>query len=171
MLVSIIRRLFVKAIVAFLFAVGIASYGLYAAGGDPGALMAKITKSLGQSVVHSAGGIGDDVAGALGSTVGTLTGETPAALDRRDTIYRWTDENGVTHFGNRPSDIPAGISVEATIRIHPDQNVVSGPDRLGETTRAASASGFEALGIDEHNLPGMAGALQKAGLLTTEVVE
>lgn len=124
MLIRMVGKLLFKATLPLVFLAGIATYGYYMKGGDPGALWGGVFERVGVQARQLASGVRDDASRAAG----TLSRSASVGLNVEDTgqagksrVYKWVDADGVTHFS---SSAPAGIE-SSLLMIDPDVNVLA----------------------------------------------
>lgn len=173
MLSRLIAGLLLKAVLSLAVLLGIASYGHYLSGGDPGALWRRVA---GHAFDGAAGSI-EELRERIGSPVATLADAAGTAGSRETgltSVWTWQDENGITHYANLPpTDIDAVV-----IDVDPDTNVLapvavpaagrSKADAVRGETRAkhgrmrADAGGADPGSATGEPLPGIGGALSRA---------
>ena len=153
MLGRMITGMLLKAVLSLGVLVGIASYGQYLAGGDPGALWRAIGDRTVGALARSAEGVGERVGGSIGQIGEAVGGSGDGEVVR---VWTWRDAQGVTHYASAP---PPGVDARP-LAVDPDVNVVAAPRPSPRSPSAANGSGAAA---DAAALPGIAGALQRVG--------
>lgn len=139
MLTKMVFKILLKATVPLVCVIGITSYGLYARGGDPGALFSKLVGNSIQSAKSSVQGAGDSLQSV--SPIKSASSKTK--------VYKWVDEYGVTQFGSAP---PEGV--QATSKTYNNNaNLMAAQKPVQQELEQPAA----ALGPDGEPLPGMAG--------------
>lgn len=141
MLTKMVLKILLKATVPLVCVIGITSYGMYARGGDPGALFSKLLGHSIQSAKTSVQGAGDSLQSV--SPIKTAKSKTK--------VYKWVDEYGVTQFGSAP---PEGVqSTSKTYNNNANLIAAQKPVRAQHEFDQPAA----ALGPDGQPLPGVAG--------------
>lgn len=161
MLAKMILKLLLKASVPLVMMAGVSFYMLSSRGIDP---MVVVKRMLPEGGVSVSDALGD--ARQLVSTgaekVSGVTGKTSSA-SKRETLYRWKDENGVTQFSNMP---PSGVANVSEISVNPNQNVVASmPAKPASETRGQEEPAQQMAGANTGDA-GQA-ALQNQTLLST----
>ncbi len=146
---KLIFKIIFKLCVPIICMIGVTSYGVYMRGGDPGAMLGKLAESTVDRVKSSANGAGDKVKSLASSNPASGSGSSKTIETK---VYKWTDANGVTHFGSAP---PEGIASDTlNIKTRKASAPASYPSAqgYGQATPAAMK-----LGPDGQPLPGVAG--------------
>ena len=68
----------------------------------------------------------------------------PATTDKKVTVFKWKDENGVWQFGNTP---PPGLAGVETMTLQPNMNIMK-PIDIPEDNPQSGPSGMVRLGHD-----------------------
>ena len=140
MLTRIVLKMLLKLTLSIACMVAVLSYGMHLRGGDPGALLAKVSGGAFQSAKSSVKGAGNSL--KIASPVKSKT-----------TVYKWVDANGVTQFGSAPPD---GVTAQAKT-YNNNTNLMKAQKPMKSAQAAASGEGQRGFGPDGERLPGVAG--------------
>lgn len=118
MLAKLVLKLCFKACVPLVLVAGIATYGVYLNGGDPGA----IWKAVASGASSELGTMLGNARSTVSNSVANVKDGAIASADNPTTeVYMWKDASGVAHFSNsKPSDVQS-----QTLQIDPDVNVIA----------------------------------------------
>lgn len=165
MLLKIITKLLFKATLPLIMVAGALSYGLYARGGDPGALLGSIGAGIGNQIstsVSSASQNAQSVLSRAGENARNAiaqTGNTDTTLEAASgqvQIYTWKDADGITHYSSEPTQNSSSLQ---TITVNPNVNVLA-PVRAPVASKPADnrAAGGNVSVKSSQNNAGAAGA-------------
>ena len=115
-------KLLFKAMVPVVMLVGVMSYMMYIQGQDPLTPLKTVAGGIEDSISQT----GRSVRKAAAEAGGLLNEPLAEAGESKETgrrIYRWVDENGVTHFGTSRPETQAAFE---TLSVNPDHNVIDG---------------------------------------------
>jgi len=116
---GLVLKLLFKTTLALVTLGGVLGYGVHLRGGDPLALLHRVTGGAGERIVSLAGSAADGVQGGIGAAGTAL----PAARDDRTRVFTWQDETGITHYATEPP--PDGSMAVRTVSVDPDVNVLA----------------------------------------------
>lgn len=142
---KILAKFFLRTLLSLAVMVGIASIVLHQIGGDPMALLQRVGSGMGAQVAK----LGASATASIAETQSSIMG----ADKSTQTLYRWTDANGVTHFSSDPP--PLGQRAE-TVEVKPNQNVMDASRPKMDSYAAPKADT-----TDQIDMPGMAGIAQQ----------
>jgi len=144
----LILKILFKATIPLLMIVGVTSYSMYLRGGDPLALMGKISGGAGQQLATMVDSVKSGTRSTLSTAQATVTAE-ESSSGGPETLYRWVDADGSPFYSNIK---PPGI--EATVvKVDPNQNVIQATPK----PTAKPSGGEPATGAAQQSLPGAAG--------------
>lgn len=159
MITKLVLKILLKAAIPLCAVVGIASYALYAAGGDPISVLKQVGGGFGERVSALSRSAGSSIDSARKKTTSTFSNDEPG---KSQTLYRWKDADGITHFSSTPPDDGAQAD---TLNIDPNRNLVSAPKRQHNEAKASNASQMSGQvngqidGDLPENMPGISGIL------------
>ncbi len=160
-MLRLVFKVLFKACLPLVAMVGFLSYGLYMKGGDPAGLASKVFGNMLSDMKSTA----SDATQSAKSLTPAMPG---AASASHTQVYKWVDENGVTHFGSNAPD----NGVASKVTINNNANVVASvrDRRQPEVTETASGQPLVE-GLPPGGLPGAAGMQLPGGLTPADFAE
>lgn len=140
MLTKIVLKMLLKLTLSIVCMVGVMSYGMHLRGGDPGALLAKVTGGALQSAKSSVQGAGNSI-------------KMNSPIKSKTTVYQWVDANGVTQFGSAP---PAGVASQEK-SYNNNANLMNAQKPMPSAHASNDGQEQPGFGPDGERLPGVAG--------------
>lgn len=146
MMLRLVLKILLKATIPLALMIGVTSYSLYLRGGDPMAMLSKVTGGAGDSISTMVSSVKASTQSTLVAAKTTLTAESGNSGGSQ-TLYRWVDADGSPHYSNVK---PHGVRELSVVKVDPDQNLLNAP-----AAEKGAASGNE--GNAAMAMPGAAG--------------
>lgn len=148
-MLRLVLKILLKVTIPLVLMLGVTSYSLYLRGGDPMALLSRVSGGAGASITSMVASVKDSTRSTLVAAKSTLTPSEGGSV-RDETLYRWLDADGSPHYSNVK---PVGVRELSVVKVDPDQNLLDSPAEK-DTAPAAATEGLTLPGAAGMALPG-----------------